>query len=396
MHDRFSSNFPPRKVARAGSVQPAARVFPLWPERWHVVFDEGEHPLWISPGAAPFYKRCLSHLISDPATTLRTRALLQLHRVFPRAGILTEIRLPRALRRMLSFEFALRGLWRAAIRIGPAGPRQKASVVIATDSGEDIAFAGVAMTPGADSRISAEVESLRRLAVVPHLAGRVPRLLADGITLAGRRYFITTLAPGARRSGALTPGHLRFLSMLAQLRPEAYTFGVSPCLRRIELMLARLQLRIDRDTRVGLWEATRDCAIQLSGWRGPFVTAHGDFTARNICVGRDEIFVCDWEKARSGANPLADILSFLWSVRPDALSRASAFSAAIGAVGERIRRVHPACTWPYAVVAALALAWLIETMLQYCMENECFDAGDAVVRTHSRLIEARSMWLVPF
>jgi hypothetical protein len=371
-------------------------VLPLWPERWHVVFDERDHPLWISPGTAPFYKRSLSHLIPDRATALRARALLQLHRVLPRAGVVTEIRLPRALRRMLSFDFALRGVWRAALRIGPVGPRQKASLVIATDSGDGIAFAGVAMTPGADSRIGAEIECLRRLAGMQHVAGRVPQLLAHGTTLAGRRYFITTLAPGARRSGALTPAHLRFLSTLAQTRPEMCPFGVSPYLRRIELMLARLQARIDRDTRVVLWEAIRDCAVQLSRWRGPFVMAHGDFAPRNICIAGDEIFVCNWEKARSGANPLADLLSFLSSVRPHVLARAGAFSAAIRAVGERARCVHPACAWPYAVVAALTLAWLIETMLQYCTENECYDTGDALVRCHSRLIEARSAWLVPF
>jgi hypothetical protein len=396
MHDRFSSTFPPRAAAPVGPPHRAAQVLPLWPERWHVVFDEREHPLWISPGTAPFYKRSLSHLIPDRATALRARALLQLHRVLPRAGILTEIRLPRALRRMLSFDFALRGVWRAALRIGPVGPRQKASLVIATDAGDGIAFAGIAMTPGADSRIGAEIESLRRLAGMPHVAGRVPQLLADGITLAGRRYFITTLAPGARRSDALTPGHLRFLSMLAQARPEVCPFHVSPYLRRIELMLARLQARIDRDTRVVLWEALRECAVQLSRWRGPFVMAHGDFAPRNICVAGDEIFVCNWEKARSGANPLADFLSFLSSVRPDALARASAFSVAIRAVGERARCVHPTCAWSYAVVAALTLAWLIETMVQYCTENECYDAGDALVRRHARLIEARSAWLVPF
>jgi hypothetical protein len=361
-----------------------------------VVFDERDRPLWISPGTGPFYKRCLSHFIPDRATALRARALLQLHRVLPRAGAVTEIRLPRALRRMLSFDFALRGVWRAALRIGPVGPRQKASVVIATDSGEGVAFAGIAITPGADARIGAEIESLRRMAAMPHVAARAPTLLADGITLAGRRYFITTLAPGARRSRALTPGHLRFLSLLAQARPEVCPFGVSPYLRRIELMLARLQTRIDRDTRFVLWEAIRDCAVQLSRWQGPFVMTHGDFAPRNICIAGEEIFVCNWEKARSGANPLADLLSFLSSVRPEALARASAFSAAIRAVGERVRCIHAACTWPYAVVAALTLAWLIETMLQYCMENECYDAGDGVVRRHAHLIAARSAWLVPF
>ena len=321
--------------------------------------------------------------------------MLTLHRAIPRASLLTEFRLPRGLRRVLSFDFAVRGLWRAAIRMGTAGPRQKASVVIASDAGEDIAFARVGMTPAADRRIAAEADNLRRLESMPHLASHVPRLLADGTTLAGRRYFVTTLAPGPRRCGSLTPGHLQFLATLARARPETHPFHTSPSLRRIEVMLARLQSRVDRDTRFGLWEAIRECAVQLSGWVGPYVVAHGEFAPRNIACARENIFVCDWEKVRSGANPLTDVLSFLSAARPGALRDTGAFSTAICAVGERMRQIHPPHPWPYAVVAALTLAWLIETMLQHCLEDGCFDAGNGVVRSHWRLIQARNAWLAP-
>lgn len=374
-----------------------AQVLPLWPERWHVVFEDPQHPLWISPGDSRFYRRCLRHFIARPYKALCAEALLWLNRLIPRAGVLTEVRLPRTMRRMLAFELAIRGPWRAAIRIGTAGPRQRASVVLASDGGDGIAFAKVAMTPAADARVAAEADNLRQLAGMPHLAGRVPRLLGDGTTLGGRRYFITTLAPGTRRSTTLTPAHIEFLGMLGRSRLEQQHFGASICLRRIESMLARLQPCADRDTRVALWEALRDCVVQLSGWNGPFVMAQGDFAPWNVCACRDGVFVYDWERARSDANPLTDLLSF--SLAGRALCgpiTARALAAVVRVSGERMRQLYPEWMWRYPVVAALTLACLIETMLQRCLENECFDAGDPVVRNNWRLIEARSTWLAPF
>ena len=101
------------------------------------------------------------------------------------------------------------------------------------------------------------------------------------------------------------------------------------------------------------------------------------------------------DQVRSGANPLTDVLSFLAAARPGALKNAGRFSTAVCAVGERMREIHPQHPWPYAVVAALTLAWLIERVLQHCLEDECGDAGNVAIRSHWRLIPARNAWLAP-
>lgn len=397
MHDRFPTVLNRRKAARSAAGGAPACVLPLWPERWQVVLADPLHPVWVSSGEASSCRRCLRYFIASPWRALHSEALLHLNRVMPRAGILAEMRLPRAMRRMLSFELPLRGNWRAAIRIGTAGPRQRASVVLATDAGEGIAFAKVAMTPLADARVSAEADNLRRLAGAGRLAGRIPRLLADGTTAGGRRYFVTTLAPSAERSNSLTPAHVRFLALLGRAHLEEQHFAGSACLRRIETMLARLQPCVDRDTRIGLWEAIRDCVVQLSGWKGPFVLAQGGFAPSNVRIARRDVFVCGWERARSGANPLTDLLGF-WSGTQAASHRAGssrAMGAVIRAAGARMRQLYPEWSWPDTVVAALALAYLIETMLQHGLEHECLDTADPEIRNLWRLIEARSAWLAP-
>ncbi|MGQ0524819.1 MAG: hypothetical protein ACT4P8_14310 [Betaproteobacteria bacterium] len=398
MHDRFPTILDPGKAVLGAAGSASACVFPLWPERWQVILADPLHPVWVSSGAASSYRRCLRYFIASPWRTLHSEALLHLNRVIPRAGILAEVRLPRAMRRMLSFELPLRAKWRAAIRIGTAGPRQRASVVFATDAGEGIAFARVAMTPMADARVGAEADNLRRLSGVGYLAGRIPRLLADGTTAGGRRYFVTTLAPSVERSNSLTPAHLRFLALLGRAHLEEQQFGASACLRRIETMLARLQPCVDRDTQVGLWEAIRDCVVHLSGWKGPFVLAQGGFAPSNVRIQRRDVFVCGWERARSGANPLTDLLGF-WSGTRAASHRATsprAIGAVVRAAGRRMRQLYPEWCWPETVVAALALACLIETMLQHGLEHECLDTSDPVIRNLWRLIEARRTWLAPF
>ena len=269
--------------------------------------------------------------------------------------------------------------------------------MLTSADGDGIAFAKVAMTPAADARVIAEAENLRRIGEVKTLAGRVPQLVSDGRTLGGRRYLLTSIAPTTRRKHALTPAHVSFLGALGRARLEEHAFSASPCLRRLETMLALLQSCVDRPKRVVLWSAVRDCVMHLSGWKGPFVYAQGDFAPWNVSLHERGVFVVDWERARDGANPLTDLLHFLLvPTLFNGTPGSQAFIASIHNTRSRMVDLYPEWQWTYRMVAALALAWLIEMLVQRCIETECFDSEDALARSYWRLIEARSVWLTPF
>jgi hypothetical protein len=371
------------------------RVLPLWPDRWQVLFGDRQHPLWLPPGDYRFQKRCLRFFIGNPCKALYARALLRLNALVPRAGVVPELSLPRAMRSILSFELPVNGPWRGAIQIGTAGPYQKASVLIASAEGEGLAFAKVAMAQSADARVSAEARWLKELAGVRGLADQVPRLVAEGVTRNSRRYLITTLAPGTGQSTTLTSAHVRFLEALGRARLETLEFAASPCFRNVDCMLARLESCADPEARATLREASAECTAYLAGWKGPFVIAQGDFAPWNIRVHRDSLFVFDWEYARAGANPLADVLNFL--LMPRAVSGRAisirVLTAAIREAGKRARQLYPEWRWRYPVIPALALAYLLEVILHYCLANQCVDQADPVVRTYWQLVERRNAWL---
>lgn len=375
--------------------EPERRVLPLWPDQWNVLFGDKQRPLWLPPGDYRLQKRCVRYFIGNPYKALYARLLLGIHALLPRARMLPQLRLPRALRSVLSFELPVNGPWRGAIQIGTAGPYQKASVLLTSTSGEGLALAKVAMTQTADAMVMVEAGWLKELAAMRELAGQVPRLIAEGAALNGRRYLVTTLAPSTRQSRALTAGHTRFLEALGRARLQTLTFSSSPCFRYLDRMLAQLAPCLAFRVRAALGEALHDCIAHLSGWTGPFVIAQGDFAPWNIRVHHDQVFVFDWEYARSGANPLADVLNYL--LMPRAVSGRGIsvrfLRAAIREAGELARRLYPEWSWRAPVISVLALAYLLEVILHYSLANQCVDHAHPVVRSYWQLMEGRGAWL---
>ena len=99
-------------------------------------------------------------------------------------------------------------------------------------------------------------------------------------------------------------------STLGRAGWNVMSFAASPCFQHLEKALARLEPQLTRQERAALQAVLRDCRSLLAGWTGPFVTAHGDFAPWNIRIMGDGIFVFDWECARAGANPLADVFNY--------------------------------------------------------------------------------------
>lgn len=374
---------------------PERRVLPLWPERWHVLFGDNQRPVWLPPAGYRFQVRCLRYFIGNPYKALYAKVLLAVNALAPSAGVVPELRLPRALRSILSFELPVNGPWRAAIQIGTAGPYQKASVLLTSIDGEGLALAKVAMAQSADPLVNGEARWLKELAGLRPLAGQVPRLVAEGATLSGRRYLVTTLAPGTRQSRALTSAHLRFLAALGRARLTALSFASSPCLRHLEQALAQLEPCATPEAMAALRRALAECAMRLAGWRGPFVIAQGDFAPWNIRLHPQGIFVFDWEYARAGANPLADIFNFL--LMPQAASgrpvSVHLLVSAVRRAGALARQLYPEWEWRTPVVAALALTYLLEVIAHYCRANQCVDRADPVVGSYWSLMQGRSAWM---
>lgn len=369
--------------------------FPLWPERWCVLFEARKRPLWLPSGDSRFQERCVRYFVAEPWKALYARAMLRAHALVPGAGVLPEQKLSQAMRGVLSFHAPVDEPWHGAIQFGTAGPYQKATVLLATPRGDGLALAKVAMAQSADPMIDVEAAWLRELAEMRGLDSQVPRLVTDGTTLAGRRYLVTTLAPGTRQSRVLTPGHMRFLAALGHAQLEVHKFGTSPRCDELQRGLTALAFCSEAPVRAALGKALEDCAAVLRSWTGPFVIVQGDFSPWNIRVHRGAIFVFDWEYAHASGNPLADLLNHL--IMPRVVSGRGlgvhAFAAAVREAGERARHLYPEWTWRDPEVAALALAYLVEVILKYSLANRRVDRTDAVVGNYWQLMERRSAWL---
>jgi len=175
------------------------------------------------------------------------------------------------------------------------------------------------------------------------------------------------------------------------VRHEIMSFTASPCLDRMEKSL--IDARVSRQGRTILTAALHDCRSLLSGWTGPFVTAHGEFAPWNVRIQGERIFVVDWEHARRGANPLADTFNyFLMTHAVDAGEiSARSMARALRRVEEVAPQLYPEWIWRPRVVSALGLAYLLETALERAARSRA-PGSNPRVAGYMQAIEERSAW----
>lgn len=366
---------------------------PAQMRRWSVLFGGKQRPLLVPICDYRMQRQWLPVFVGNRLRALYARALLKLHSLVPRVSLLPEFRMPDVLESELLYRFPTAA--RAAIQIGTTGPYQKASVLLLAESGENLALAKFALAPGADAQVTAEAGWLRALEAIDELAGQVPRLLAEGETVDGRRYIVTSLAPGVGVTTAFLQAHERFLGQLGRARMQVMNFGASPCCESLERSYAEMSRHLPCDEAEQLGGALADCRRALAAYRGPFVLSQGDFAWWNIRTHPHGIFVFDWESAGLGANPLADVLHYH-------LIQRAASGRAIGRwylasvqsrAWEFAQRTHGERKWPEREVSALALAYLLEVLLQYCRSRGGFDRAERVTKTYWSLMERRSTWM---
>jgi hypothetical protein len=375
--------------------EPPARSMPIGPGRWHVLFGGRQRPLLVPASRYHLQERCLQYFVGGGLKALYARTLLKLNALVPTAGLLPEFRLPPPPGSGLPCDLSLHEPSHAAIQIGTEGPYQKASMLLVSDGGDGLALAKVAMVPTADRMVGVEARWLKNLEQLGTLSGQVPRLLAEGRALNGRRYLVTDLAPSTQATSAFTPAHARFLGALGRTRVDTARFSASACREWLERTLGQVEPCVTRDERETLRQALRDCEAALADFAGPFVLAQGDFAPWNIRLHGEGLFVFDWEYARAGANALADVFNYFFipravSGRPIGRRRLAAVLRRAEALA---RQLHPEWAWSPRAVSGLALAYLLEVLLCYSRASQRVDWAHPVIRSYWRLAERRARWM---
>jgi hypothetical protein len=152
---------------------------------------------------------------------------------------------------------------------------------------------------------------------------------------------------------------------------------------------------VARDDAARLREALLHCRRELSDFACPFVFSQGDFAWWNIRLHPNGIFVFDWEYARLGANPLADLFHFHMMQRAAAgRTIGMAFLAKLmRRAQEFARELYPETKWRAGKVSALALTYVLEVLLQYCRAGKGLDRTAQVIQKYWQLMERRSLWM---
>jgi hypothetical protein len=362
----------------------------LGPGTWHVLFGSRRRSLLVPAGELPAQRRCLRHFVAGRLPRLAADVLLWLNSLalFP---VLPELRLARARKRAATMLEAPV----AAIQIGTPSPYRKASALLMSDGGRPFALAKIALAREADAAVESEAGWLRALAQVPELAPQVPRLLEEGTTPGGRRYVVTSLAPGFETTSAFTPAHAQFLAALGHVRLRVDDFEISDCGRFLHEGLARLEPVLERGESAALARAIAECEAALVYWSGPYVAAQGDFAPWNIRALDGRVFVFDWECGQAYANPLEDVLHYLLigrAVRGQPLARRHLVRAMRRAQSFACE-AYPPWSWRPRVVSGLALAYLLSVILRYSLSEGRLPRAHPVIRSYWRLMERRESWM---
>ena len=247
----------------------------------------------------------------------------------------------------------------------------------------------------ADVALGREARWLRELADAPPLDAHVPRLLEEGFGCCGRRYLVLSMPAGGGAAPQFTREHARFLAQLGKARFRAGDFELSGCSRRLRRALADLRQYAAEGEASPLEEAYRECETSLLYWTGPYVLSQGEFAPWNVRALGSRLFVCDWSGARTGANPLEDVLHYLVAnaARSGRIDGARPLQAAMQRAQQFAREAYPRWSWRPSVVGALTLLYLIGAWLRRASAMRRIDRNDVLLATYWKLIEARSAWM---
>lgn len=259
-----------------------------------------------------------------------------------------------------------------------------------------------AVDAATDELLAREAHWLRELQDVRALEGQIPRLLEEGVGADGHRFLVLGLPPQASlaRAGetrAFTGCHEQFLGSLGKARFRAADFELSGCGEWLNRSLRKVEGFADRREAELLRGAFHDCETALLYWTGPYVVAQGDFAPWNIRTLGSQLFVTDWGNARTDASPLDDVLHYVMVQRALGTRTLTArfLQSAMKRAHDFAERAYPEWSWRPPVIGALALVYLLGTVLQHALANGRVEASDPVVRAYWGALERRAAWMPP-
>lgn len=385
----------PLRGVLADENRPELQALPLGRGRWSVLFAHEDRPLLLPAADHRLQARCMRYFLPAGRKAVQAHLILGANAALPGLNLLPEVRIESGPRGFLSGQIPLGRPAYTAVQIGTPGPYRKATAVLVSAGGEGYVHAKIAMVPGADRQIGEEAGWLRELERARELENQVPRLFLEDSASNGRRYLVTTLAPVHASTRQFTAAHVAFLSALGRVRREVMSFATSACCESLEKTLKSVAVHLMPAERSTLAMALSDCKALLDGWMGPFVLGHGDFAPWNIRLRGDRLFVYDWEHARAGANPLADAFNFRVMQRAVLSSGLGPrfLAASLRHLQKTADLLYPEFTWRSRAVSGLALAYLLEAILQSAFASRTLARTHPVVASYLRLVEERAEWL---
>lgn len=167
----------------------------------------------------------------------------------------------------------------------------------------------------------------------------------------------------------------RLVRTYRRARWRAGDFEASGCAHRLQRALERAAAYASPGALAELQQAYRECEDALLYWTGPYV------------LGREG----RWDTA----NPLDDVLEHLTAQRERRSRPLSALELRVAMRRARAfaREAYPGWRWPWRVIGALTLAYLLGALLERCEAVRRMDDADALTATYRKLIATRSAWM---
>lgn len=363
------------------------------PVRWRALFSGRSRPLLVSCDDAAAARRAVRFFCGS--ALLRCLGMLQLglHRAIglPRLPLLQHAGLVRPGLLGLPVD----DLSIVAMQCGSPGPLQKITLFCTVGSSGPPLLVKLALRPSADVAVEREVQSLQRLAQMPHLAGFIPVLQAHGRLPSGRAFLTTDALDDARPVHDLAGPVRQVLTALGDANAPLLGWADCPSAQRLRQRWVACRDVLPRHEAGLIAAALAELDLQLASVALPQLLQHGDFAPWNIRQSGSHLCVFDWEYAQLSCNPLADFLHFhmipraLGAHTPDAhhvhgvlLPQAVAFA----------REAWPSLACTPALVSGLMLEYLLDTVLFYTQSSCRFEPEHPVVRAYTALIEQRAQW----
>jgi hypothetical protein len=377
------SNAQLRRFAPA-NVRRYAALPSLADPRWYVPVDSPQHAAAALDLVSPYRPR--ARLLK---ALLQASARLGTLQGF-RNRITIASRNPSQLDKFLVDTFGSQ-IGSVALAPGRFGDERKLiALALDRDAGR-LAFVKIGFTPAAHEALVNEADWLGTLNR-SHLLPTVPRLL--GYRHHGMQTYVA-IAPGPDRTGPkeFTRLHRDWLRSFQRLDQHDATFAASATASQIHKVWPRI-----RDSVTTSWQVRMDRVIsRIQGTLGdhplPLTAAHGDFAPWNTRLDPSaQLFVFDWEDARSDCIPLYDVFHFQFMIRV-----ALTGGLLPADVSQWLpKAIMPHVDWspPAPLVPALFGAFLVDLALKYLapMAGRGIQEDDLVLSAVAPLLDDVEAW----